>query len=802
MGLKLKELEAEGFRAFSGRVRLRLEGGVTLLYGPPGSGKTSIVRALEYALFGSTREVRARALRREDLINDQCDEARVRVVLVDEEGEIEVERTLDRRGRTKLRVAIGASELLDERGEEYLRERVGMSLEEFAREVAIGHLELYALAYAPPSTRNRLIDGMLGIGELERLYRELSGREVRGYIEALEDEARRLNVEAARKELESIEEEVRRIRERRKELREELEKLRAERRVLEERRAELLRASERVSELVKERARLEALLESLGGPEAVRAPRVSRQYLVMYAEKLKREAADLLEDLYLGAEAEELRRVKASDLDAVNRALGSALERAKGARLRLEYEVERARGEVEELEDEVRELEDELAHVESEIRELEDSRWRYESLAKKYGEPGEVARKAAQLEVKLKSLRAERGKAACVKALQAELLGLLKKRGEAECPVCGSKVIDATSLPKVEAPERLEREAERLERELRELQSIERELRRLEPALRDLSELAERRRELEEELNERLEELEEARARVDELETHLASVNRRIADLSTARERFEEYLKRLRAQELKARLDKVRTELAASGYDEEEERRILEHLGRLEARISKIEEELKELEEGEREATAKLERAKAAVEAGGVVEEKLTRVKQLYETLMKVREAIREAHVTLRQKLVERLSTTTSELFRAMNVYGEYDEVRIEVKGAEDARGRHGHYVFYVRRVSDGNLVPAASRLSDGQRALLTLSLVLALNELKERGLSLIILDDPVPNVDDETKRAIVEHLAKWRRDLQVLVTTQSKRLAEEMRGVIPVYDVRELYGMEHAKAV
>ncbi len=793
MGLRLKELEAEGFRAFSGKVRLRLEGRVALLYGPPGSGKTSIVRALEYALFGSTREVRARALRREDLINDACGEARVRVVLADESGEVEVERTLDRKGRSRLRVVVGASELLDERGEEYLEERLGISLEEFAREVAVGHLELYALAYAPPSARSRLIDGMLGIGELERLYRELSGREIRGYIEALEDEARRLDAKAARRELERLKDEIKRIRERRRELTGELEKLKAERKVLEERMAELMKASERVSELVKERARLEALLESLGGPEVARAPRVSRQYLVMYAEKLRREAADLLEDLYLGAEAEELRRVRTSDLEAVSKALSSALERAKGARLRLEYEVERARGEVEELEDEIRELEDELARVESEIRELEDSKWRYEDLTKKYGEPGEVAKKVAQLEVKLKSLRAERGKVACIKTLQAELLDSLRRGGEAKCPVCGSRVAEATGLPRVEAPERLEREAERLERELRELRSIERELRRLEPALRDLSELAERRRELEELLNERLEELEEARARVDELETHLASVNRRIADLSTACKRLEEYLRRLRAQELKARLDEVRSELAASGYDEEEERRIIESLGRLGARISRIEEELKELGEREKEIVAKLERTRAAVEAAQAVEEKLARVRRLYETLMRVREAIREAHVTLRQKLVERLSASTSQLFKAMNVYGEYDGVRIEVKGADELRGRHGHYTFYVHRISDDKLVPAASRLSDGQRALLTLSLVLALNELKERGLSLIILDDPVPNVDDETKRAIVEHLVEWRRDLQVIVTTQSRRLAEEMKDVVPVYDVREL---------
>jgi DNA repair exonuclease SbcCD ATPase subunit len=148
---------------------------------------------------------------------------------------------------------------------------------------------------------------------------------------------------------------------------------------------------------------------------------------------------------------------------------------------------------------------------------------------------------------------------------------------------------------------------------------------------------------------------------------------------------------------------------------------------------------------------------------------------------MAVRSALVEAHVKLRQKLVERLSEIASGIFAELERSSEYDAVEVQVQSA-GPRGRRGHYVFRVRRKLDGSYVPALTRMSDGQRGLLALSLLLALRQLKPRSFAVLILDDPVPNVDEDTKVAIAKLLAeKMPAGLQVIFTTQSRRVAEEL---------------------
>ena len=796
MGLRLREIELEGFRAFKDRVSIAIGDKLTVLYGPPGSGKTSVLRALEYALFGSTREVRSRVLRKEDLINDWCEKARVRVVLEDGDFTLEVERVLERGGKERLRVAVGSSELLDERGEEYLESRLGVSLEEFVNEIAIGHLELYALMYSPPAVRGKLLDSMLGLGALERIYRELSGREVRGYMEALKAELSKLVSKARLEEVTAISDRLGEIEKAREIARRELENLRAERRILEERRMRLIEASSRVRSLVEERARLTAILESLGGATVVKAPRVSKQYVIAYAQRLRDEVAELLEDLYLGDRAEEVRQLSVTDvgIEKLVEALGYALEEARSSRVRLEYEVERARGEVEDAEDEVREIEDRLAEIESAIRRLEPSRWKYEDLIRRFGKPEEVARKVAQLEVKLKSLKIEGGRTSCIRRLQDEILSSLREGRETSCPVCGTAVVDPGKLPEIEPPERISREIESVEKQIRELRGAMSVMRRLEPDLHRYSNLVRERRALEDLLERRVEELEEARARVEELEDHLRDVERRTAELLTSCKRLSDYVKRLKVQEVVAKLEKIESELKASGYDEKLERDLVERIRVLDNSISRLEAELERYGEEVEMLKQRLERLKSLCERRREVESKLSRLEEFYSRLLRVRAALRRAHIRLRGEVVHRISEEASRIFKEINVHDEYGEVLVEVSGIEDeGRLGRGHYLLYARRIADDALVPVPARLSDGQKSLLALSLVLALSRLKERGVSFILLDDPIPNVDEDTKRALIRLLLRWSDELQVVLTTQSSGLAEELKRVALVYDVHEL---------
>jgi len=781
MALRIKRIEVEGFRAFRSKLTVELGERFTVIYGPPGSGKTSIVRALEFALFGETREVASRLMRREDLVNDFCDKARVAVVLAGGEGEILVERVLARSGASRLRVVEGSNEFYDEIGEHHLRSKLALTLDDFAWEIAVGHQELQALVHSSPSVRNRVLDELLGLADIRKLYRELSGKELKGYLKALRDELAKLGGESLLGKYEELKAKYRGVVSERDALARELEKLEARRRLLlEEYEALRARATE-VDQLVEERGKLRALLESLGDEKLAKMPAVDESYVREYAERFKGELAETLELFYMGEEAEGVRRVDASNLASLLEVSRSAMDKMRSYMVRMEYELKDIQNEIRRLEDYINDLEDEMAEIEARIGELEHSRSEYDALVTRHGDPVSVAKKIAQLEVDAKALQAEEGRLRCARELQEDVLRQLRERGTATCPVCGSSITDAAALPRVEPPEALKLKRERIERMLQDLREVERKLRKLEPELRLLDDYESRRESLSKALDERLEELQELRASAEELEERLREARRRMAELARAYEQLDSYYKRLRYAELQEKLKELEEEIRRHGYDENRLNQLTRELKEVENRISVLKAKLDMLEASERQIAGELSALEAAVNSLKDLKKREERVAGLYSNLMAVRSALVEAHVKLRQKLVERLSEIASGIFAELERSSEYDAVEVQVQSA-GPRGRRGHYVFRVRRKLDGSYVPALTRMSDGQRGLLALSLLLALRQLKPRSFAVLILDDPVPNVDEDTKVAIAKLLAeKMPAGLQVIFTTQSRRVAEEL---------------------
>jgi len=252
MVLKIKRIEIEGFRAFRSKLTVELGERFTVVYGPPGSGKTSIVRALEFALFGETREVASRLMRKGDLVNDFCDKARVTVVLAGREGEILVERVLTRSGASKLRVVEGPNEFYDEIGEYYLHSKLALTLDDFSWEVAVGQQELQALVHASPSVRNRILDELLGLAEIRKLCRELSGKELKGYLKALRDELAKLDAENLMNKYEELKAKYREVVSQRDTAARELGELETRKRLLEEERDALQAQAVEASSLMEE----------------------------------------------------------------------------------------------------------------------------------------------------------------------------------------------------------------------------------------------------------------------------------------------------------------------------------------------------------------------------------------------------------------------------------------------------------------------------------------------------------------------------------------------------------------------
>lgn len=204
MSIRLKSIEIEGFRSFKNKVALYFDENLTLIHGHSGAGKTSLVRAIEFALFGETREISSRIFRREDLINDFTSAARVHLSFTDGQQEIIIERILHSSGKSRLKVIIGSNELLDEVASQFLQEKLNFTLDDFAREIAIGYNELYLLTHSTSAIRSLLMDRLLGIDDLKKLYNELNLREIKDHYENILNDLYKLGGEKNLEEYEKL----------------------------------------------------------------------------------------------------------------------------------------------------------------------------------------------------------------------------------------------------------------------------------------------------------------------------------------------------------------------------------------------------------------------------------------------------------------------------------------------------------------------------------------------------------------------------------------------------------------------
>jgi len=769
--MRIGELILEDFRGFRGRHRVSFIDGINVIHGPVGSGKSSVIQAIEYAIYGNQLEVKERISKLADLINEDSGRAVVRLTLTG----ASIMRELRRIGdsvREYMELIIDGSTISDEdEARSRLMELLGIDEEDFERFILVTHRTLEGFIYGAKTRRNILIDKLFGLEILENIRRAIPMAQLERMINELRYKLASLSelpqvlakygsVERARARLEELRSSI-------SELRREEEELSLEYSRLLEERGRIMASFRNLEELYRDYTEVRLRRSSLEGELRGEGP--SEVSVRILLEQLRDELVNRLEEYALVSDADELGGLAVRDM-------GEALLRIyegfrKLVRLREKLiedrdELLRARSDlslsIERLKVTVRELELRLNQLEPSLRE-------YLSIIEPYGNINALRAKVEEARVRARETKLRE---ALIEVIKHALMEA--RTGRTQCPVCGRSI-------RVSQIEEKLRELERAVSEDLGLGQLEEALRRaesLKPLVDEYDALSAR-------LRETKSQLESLTDRLESIEKTLRDLERRIERLGTFLEGFKSKLdnadsmvatlrKRRELEELRKKERELLSKLSSAGFD-------VNLMNEIEGRIRHVEDRLMRVRVRLREDSAELSRLELALSKLGpgddpsLLRRRLEYLEDLYSRLGRIKDGLRDVQGKAREIMVKRIRDNVDEIFKFLYPYPDLSGAGIEI----DPEG--GDYVLYaVRR---GRRVPVP-RLSDGQRLALALSFILAVNKSTRHNVEFLLMDEPIPYVDSNMREAFAKLLSQLVRGgfvRQVIIATQSEELVNDI---------------------
>jgi exonuclease SbcC len=782
----LRSLEVEGFRYFAGKASLRIDEGLTIIVGPVGTGKSSLLSAISYALYGTEPGLRKRLYLKEDLVNVSRNSARVVLELVDEKGVYRITRTLLKSGREDASlvkpsgdVVYGARAISEE-----VERLLGLDFEEFYRSVFLNFVDLFLLAYGTPTRRSRVLDRLLGLDAVAELVKNIPLRKVRErlervrelYQQVLEDRKKlESEMQARTKKLEEL-------RKRREDLLEQLKRLSVEIEKLQPLKIEY----ENLASSVKaEEQALSRLKQALG----TRLPREEELYIL--AEEVRQSLLRAAELLPVPSELRE-KLVKldvfGSDIRSVYALLREASEAVSSEYDRCTEDFEREEAaKLRECQASLRSIDDQLIRLEPSVRDYEKAQQTYSRILREVGSEENLRGIIASLEREVRGLKDRLTSARMVSELRRHIVDELTRRDATQCPVCGSRVdrawlkaldtLPRESIPEVEAElKRKETDLEKFKRVMEELQYAKARIIELQESVDAYNELLSRKEEISEECDALRESFQQERQNYRTVELHVAKAAK---DLPQLREGVEKL-------ELARKIEEMERSL-------QEKRRRLEELlpsaqtcRELEGKASKLREELAGIEGEIRglEGYSSQAQLEELEERSRSLRERLARLEELYDNLAAVRSAYEKILGYLREQRVKELNEEMNSLLKLLYPYSDIEGVRLLV----EENPKTGRNFFKLEVRVRGEWTPFTARLSDGQKTVIVLILLSAFFKRLPHNAGFLVLDEPLPNVDEKVKLTFMQNIFKAAGVKQVLITTQAedvvRALVSEIEGV------------------
>lgn len=193
--LRLSRVRAEGFRGICQAVEVDFDQHATILSAPNGSGKTSILGAIEWALFGELQYQPKENATNDEIINIRhpARTATVSLELVSEGGTVIFTRSKKAGKRASdATMALPDGTIIEGKEADFARFRMlGLTFDDFYRAVYLHQESIRGLLIDEPRVRNEALDRLFGVEKLRDLLKVLSTKSVRDAVRELEAEQSR-----------------------------------------------------------------------------------------------------------------------------------------------------------------------------------------------------------------------------------------------------------------------------------------------------------------------------------------------------------------------------------------------------------------------------------------------------------------------------------------------------------------------------------------------------------------------------------------------------------------------------------
>jgi len=699
---------------------LEFREGTNLLVGIMGSGKSSILDSVSFALFGTFPALERRRVKLEDVIRNEENSAKTELGFSWNGDKYRIEREIKRQKKgTSTDAMIYKNDSLVDKGttavSRYLEDVLHVDYDLFTRAIYSEQNNIDYFLTLEPKKRKKEIDSLLGLDKFENARGNLVTvlNRVKSNKNMFQGKLGEGNLEDTKKRLEEGKNNETKLK---NEFEVSEEKIRGEKAKLEAANSEFSELKGKKDEherLSKEKVRLESTVEHLR--KEVGEKKIDENEL----KKIKEEKVQT--EKRQDTIKKEMNSVDSS-LSKTNSEIGSIDAKIKAANKVDEeisvYEKRISKEKMENLSKEIEKMEDEKTSCYTD------------------------------------------GKVLLVEIKELDEISDKLKPGAKECPLCGSGLTEDKVKHIAEEKEAIKNEKKKkvtelqkrfneLKKEIEKNKLTFKELEEIEGRLKTLKDRREDKGKLESEKKVSEKKIEELGERKEKMQKEADELNKKVSEIAREIDRMEDVLKKKKELELSLEnLKKASKGLEELKFDEkryEDSRKKTEEtklsLEKLNGIRTNVENQLKSA----KEINEMLEKEmKRLVE----MEKEIKKLEKLEEELIIYKNALLETQTSLRNNLVEAINHAMNEIWSIFYPYRNYQQLRV--------RADEKDYSF---EVFDGDWKLLETVASGGERACAALTLRVALATVLTPNLSWLILDEPTHNLDKEAVEMLSQAL-------------------------------------------